>query len=836
MSMRFFLRTRRQFFRDCGVGLSALLAAPTLLPAQGRANNHYGLVILTDGFVLQGMVVREDTAIEEDPITGTPFEYQKGFFQVDDGPRRIVFSQRQVRVVTKVDPPTDDRVDNPVKPFTEGPITGVVDVLKEGPWDLDKADRSLTFLFTKDGKVLQGTVNQHVGTVTPYFTRLDSTEKRPWHSVYLTRELPPELIQRVLGGHPLFQEKPAMTAAQRAAIAFRYADFFIRCGWYEQAQARLTLILKDFPAEKERVVERQKAIARLRSREEVEHLKRLHNAGQYKEVLEHLKTFSKDFPEENVPEDTLAAFRELKAQYDGVDERAKQAIRLLSDLAPQVDPKYRDLFTAAAKAIRDDVYFESLTRLDTFLSQAKQAERQKKAGKTPDLDPSKLVALAVTGFLLGNGAAEANPDVAAKLWRTRQLLDEYLHTTNGSERRKLLADYLAKRNDSTALDDFTRIIPTLPPVEPEDKLDKIGTDTVTMTVGKGGTTYDLKLPPEYRHSRPFPVLIVLHKADEKPADAIAKWADQAAENGYILAAPEWQTKRNQGIYSYGDEGEHEVCLATLRDLRRRFQVDSDRVFLFGQGQGANMAHDVGLSHPDLFAGVSSMGVNPEYYNIGYWRNALFLPFYVVTGTNSGKSEGNVHKLFENWTAQNFPALWVQYKGRGNDWFGGEVPNVFDWMRTKRRAFPLHRLGSDGLGDKFGTEYFTVRATDNSYYWLTTDNLDPDKLIPSPKLWGKSFHDVQAPRMTAVIDPAMNQIRVSGRGMKEITIWLGRNAKGESMIDFDKEVLVRVNGSAPAKKKCEPSESVMLECLYQRGDRQRLFLQKIEIPNLNRLQQ
>ena len=46
-----------------------------------------------------------------------------------------------------------------------------------------------------------------------------------------------------------------------------------------------------------------------------------------------------------------------------------------------------------------------------------------------------------------------------------------------------------------------------------------------------------------------------------------------------------------------------MVIDTLRDLRRRFQVDSDRVFLFGWEQGADAALDIGMSHPDQFAGV-----------------------------------------------------------------------------------------------------------------------------------------------------------------------------------------------------------------------------------------
>ncbi len=87
----------------------------------------------------------------------------------------------------------------------------------------------------------------------------------------------------------------------------------------------------------------------------------------------------------------------------------------------------------------------------------------------------------------------------------------------------------------------------------------------------------------------------------------------------------------------------------------------------------------------------------------------------------------------------------------------------------------------------------------------------------------------APRMTAQIDPTQNEIRVASAGVKQITVWLGRNAKGENMIDFDKPVTVYPNlNNRPVTIKITPSAAVLLEDLYLRSDRQRLFMGKIDM--------
>ena len=71
-------------------------------------------------------------------------------------------------------------------------------------------------------------------------------------------------------------------------------------------------------------------------------------------------------------------------------------------------------------------------------------------------------------------------------------------------------------------------------------------------------------------------------------------------------------------------------LASLRDACRRFAVDTDRVFLSGHSMGGDAAWDIGLAHPDLWAGVIPIvGRIADSYCTFYWENARNVPFYVV---------------------------------------------------------------------------------------------------------------------------------------------------------------------------------------------------------------
>ncbi|MBI1917829.1 MAG: hypothetical protein HYS12_24300, partial [Planctomycetes bacterium] len=313
-----------------------------------------------------------------------------------------------------------------------------------------------------------------------------------------------------------------------------------------------------------------------------------------------------------------------------------------------------------------------------------------------------------------------------------------------------------------------------------------------------------------------PLLIVLHNASETPKKMLDRFAEKAKEEGYLLAAPNWSRGGIGGDYSYSAD-EHEVVLKTLRDLRLHFNVDSDRVFLFGLGQGGDMAYDVGLSHPDLFAGLLPMSADPKFFTVRYWANAQYLPLYIVGGDHTGPPDSTTRKLFEKWVPHNYPALYVQYKGRGREWFGGELPYLFDWMSRKRRNTPVTNLGRYGDGE-LGDKFTSMRETDNRFYWLS-GTIFPRHL--QRRGWS---HTVIPATLVGRIDPGTNQIFINQHGYQRITVWLARDAK----VDFDKELTVRINGALHlGKKRARPSLQVLLDDFLTRGDRQKLFIAKFD---------
>jgi pimeloyl-ACP methyl ester carboxylesterase len=789
------------------------------------------LVIFKDGYTLQGKIKRETTQFI-DPASGVQMPVPKlnGFFMVDDEARRMAFSPRQVQEVPDKESAREAesiRLKSPIVPrskFKVPPwqIVAVTD------WD-NKWDRVMT-ISTPDGRAK---VQQHLSLLTPKIASIDARDYQ-WKTYYLTREFDPGTVRKLLAQHP---ELKMTGDSADAAKRFRIFQFFVQAGWYDKAVGELDSIQKDLPDQKDKVESARAELKKLLAWQYVDLLEEGHKNGRHHWVQASLA----NFPQQGMEEKLIARVNALRATYETLNKNLTVARRFLEELSAQAK-----MFKEAAVVIGSELDHDTVNRLGPFMKLAQQAEGERKRDRTPDQTPEQLLALAVSGWLLGNSSAEANAETAARLWRARQFVLDYQKTHASGSRDKMLSDYDSKQG--VPFDELAQLIRSLPPPEPFDlaalkngpwaagalpfrpaaiywalfavqKLAPPSSFSLRAdfpSTYRKGPNYFLQPPPEYHHSRSYPVLFVLHEGGEKPEDMLKRWSAPAAQHGYILVAPEWRAGTGDS-YEYTAE-EHRSVVEVLRDLRQRFQVDSDRVFLFGQGEGAKMAYDVGLSHPDLFAGVLTMGGAPHYFAKAYKQNAQYLAFYVVDGDYDGDTAKDNRQQFEYWIGRAYPAISVQYRGRGREWFDGEVPSMFDWMSRKKRSAAFPELGRPGAGAGYGEEFRSMRPTDDHFYWLSGEGLH-DRHVNNAKKWSSKV----GPALLQARSTESNHFTVNAHGFKQVTVWLG-----PGMIDLEKPVTVHMNSRINwANRKVQPSLRTLLEDFYLRGDRQRLFFAKLE---------
>ncbi len=761
--------------------------------------------IFKDGFVLQGEIRQDSDRIGD--RSGQVVAIPKGPFYIVDGVRQFSFSRGDVQDVDPKDlGQTGElvRLSRPSGKLFPTTIYPIVSILKITDWD-SRWERKFTIQISYQGQPRPVEIPQRMVLLTPKYAVVDAP-RHNWTEAYATSELGYSTVRGLLDDHPDLKLKRDKGDSERR---FKTAKFLRQAGWFKQALDELDQMLREFPEEKQRVEEARGQIKGLVLLEAADAFEQALSARRHRWLQQQLAAF----PKEDVDPALLERVRKLSTKYEFMNDALREARKHLKDISGRLqEMATKSLFQEASAAILEELNEDNAGRLETFVTFA----RQKKREGEKEITPEQLLSLAVSGWLLGKESAENKVEVARRLWSARDFLMKYLRTHEADRREKLLVDYQRKSEEAVPFDELTQMVGYLPPPDAElpTAMNPLELSATNWNGRKNALPYLVQLPSEYHPGRAYPVLIVLHQLGEGPKEMLSRFSVLAERHGYILAAPTW-ARAGQQAYGYSAE-EHAAVVNVLKDLRRRLQVDSDRVFLAGGGEGGSMAFDVGLSHPDLFAGVLPVSGALQVFSQRYSRdrdagNAQNLPFYVVNGTHAGTDmPKDIRKVFEKWTI-GFPSMHVEYNGRGLEWFPAEVPVMFDWMNRKKRASGYPNLG------RF--DFVTMRESDNSFYWLTADAID-SRNVNNPRAFDPSM---LCAKMSGWIAEG-NQVHVRTRGVRHLTVWLTRDA-----VDFTKPVTFRINGGATVPKIIKPDLKTLLENLYERGDRQHLFVAKALFP-------
>jgi predicted esterase len=344
-------------------------------------------------------------------------------------------------------------------------------------------------------------------------------------------------------------------------------------------------------------------------------------------------------------------------------------------------------------------------------------------------------------------------------------------------------------------------------------------------------TYWVQVPPEYDPYRRYPCIVTLNGEATTPLQQIDWWAGsynpaaqtrrgQATRHGYIVISPRW-TRDYQRQYEYSAR-EHAAVLLPLRDACKRFSIDVDRVFLTGHSLGGTAAWDVGLAHPDLWAGVmpivampTGTATEPTFKYISqYWENAKYVPLYFVSGEKDSSKWASATDWDKYLTKIGYDAMVVEYLGRGHEagapGFFDEIQQLFDWMSLHKRDF---------FPKEFKVQ--SLRPWDNFFWWVETG--EPREIsVLLPAEWGDNPVPAKPPRpaetKTSMLAP--NGVSVISRNCNKIRVWLS-----PELVNFNDTLKVEINGKA--QRKIQPAKDVLLEDVRTRGDRQHPFWAKVE---------
>ena len=549
------------------------------------------------------------------------------------------------------------------------PPTDVVRV-EAGPWD-ERGRRPFRYQAGSGSKWIR--MEQAIIDISPHVVKFRGVDGF-WVGAVETGQVPRQVLTSVLSR----VEQKNVTERERVV------RFLMDIGWNAEAKKELDRLVRDFPQPdlKERSESARTFILQGEATDRRAEMMQSRKAQQFKRAAALLKTFR----EKGVPTELQLEAREME-RHDEQQRTADQA--LTAELG-----KLSSALPAAARKF----WKEPVAEVTKALDEAPDAIRGRFAGwrkakSEPGTPDQALFALAMSSYVAGADHSTRELAAAEVMWKARELVREYLQgaePATSSEQvaalNKLPWEAVPGASEMAGrLAILSAIVEIMPPVPDESELDFTKTlhHRVPEVDNNPPTDYAVRVPPEYHRLRSYPAVLVLHSG-KGPDSAIDEMAAEAARRGYILIAPEYMTAGELPEYHY-TPNEHAAAQLALRDARKRYSIDGDRVFVAGQLTGANMAWDLALAHPDLFAGAVVISGLPAKYVPRYFPHHERVPLFFALGDLAPAANEFIYsKQVKPLIIKTWDITYVEYHRRGLEALPEEIVPAFDWMDRHRR--------------------------------------------------------------------------------------------------------------------------------------------------------
>lgn len=586
----------------------------------------------------------------------------------------------------------------------------------------------------------------------------------------------------------------------------RVARFLIQAKWYPEALAELERLATDFPDLRETTVGVRGLVVDLRARQQLEEARSRRASRQPRAALAALKAIADEGLGEALLSEIDAERASLEALVEGSRRTADQLAALVDAQSPTAAAAWKARLVEVQQAI-----FEAPDLVERLGGEL---------GPDDAAPASERLARAMSAWV--NGPEDAVVDLADAdaLWTARDQVVHYLAEPDGGVRAGLL-DALSRTVVSGeaggevrafGAEEATRLIRRIAPPRPEPNPEP-GAPLVRRVLDDGNaqpTEYTIVVPPEYHPLRSYPAVVVLNDG-RGMARALEAWMPEAMRRGFILIAPDYMAPGPSADYRYTPD-EHAAVQLAIRDARKRFAIDADRLFLAGSLLGGNAAWDIGLAHPDLFAGLVPISGLPAKYVTRTRDHAQYLPLYFAIGDLSTASTATV--VFEPLRAliaRSWDITYVEYARRGLEDLPEEIPTILDWMEVHRRTTYRQEF-----------EVAACRPGDDRFWGVVVREFSPGRAIPPEAVdpLGKDLDPATIEMKTSTLG---NLISLTVSGIDKLDLWLP-----PAGLDYSQKLQVRVNRKRLFNDLVKPDLGAMLEDVRLRGDRRQVYWARVSL--------
>jgi len=193
--------------------------------------------------------------------------------------------------------------------------------------------------------------------------------------------------------------------------------------------------------------------------------------------------------------------------------------------------------------------------------------------------------------------------------------------------------------------------------------------------------YSVAIPKNYEPTREYPLLVMLHGSGVDERSFIRENAVLVTGLNWIAMAPK---ARGLSDWYQGDSGRD--VFECVDDVCKRYDINPDRIFLYGFSMGGYGAWRLGLGHAERFAGVAVASAplrHGEEDLTPLLESVENLPLFVVHGTaDTAISVEEARRAVAILRKRDYPALtYLELEGAGHGGYGVRFAlHLRKWLR------------------------------------------------------------------------------------------------------------------------------------------------------------
>jgi len=284
--------------------------------------------------------------------------------------------------------------------------------------------------------------------------------------------------------------------------------------------------------------------------------------------------------------------------------------------------------------------------------------------------------------------------------------------------------------------------------------------------------YAIRPPENYNEDSSYALIMTCHGAGVEARGQVKAYTQK---DWAFVVAP---TNRRRFGFDWQDWGRLDF-LEVLEDVKKKFEIDTNRIYLTGHSMGGHGAWHIGTTHPDIFAAMapsagwtsfqlyvpwflqkSELFAHPDLIKyrdmvlrednpLLFLENAYNLPIYLLQGGADDNVPPIQARMFCKYlTNLGYDYIYNEVEGKGHWWNIDSTPGtdcvdskeLMDFLKSKvRNPYPEKIVFKTSNVDCSNKAYWVrIDELDNIYYdGLIEIEHDGQKILENDSLWERT---------------------------------------------------------------------------------------------------